>query len=740
MWGLRYRGWWVVVGCIACHICAKTVPEAYVVEENLARLRFFVTSGHSEADLQATADAVSEELIAINPRHLVSADAAAAKARVVTPNGTTLAHRVVDGVKVFDLETSVIGWFILPTEQVAAYAYNRQVPGPRLRATQGDRVVSRFRTHKTGALLAYLAFHLHRSHSREALIELFWPESPPELGRASLRKALSSLRHQLEPPGVPEGAVILADRETVQFNPAAVTTDVAAVPHEIETLALPPMAVSSTDIRARAGVLTGEAAVTIGATNQGLVAGDLVNTAARLQSVAEPATVLVAKSFIEEGTPGSVVGTADLYQITTTPKSELDEAYYYFTLSKHKHLSAPADKDAEKTVDISQLSKCLVAWQCQRPNIAFNESKLFDKHFEQLFRPDYAPADILSLVRWKAEIDKRWNDNLGLQEDLDLLTHLREGPHPMKLLDRDRALALVADVDEDLARAHVDDAALDDLAFLELAHRLMEPVLHALLGCVGAALLARIAEGVPGFMHAHTCPFLPLPVIERAPASAAGLPAGLPPLSSSGGAPPAVSPMALSRRRRMASIIIRLAVSYRVFLSSPSWRSNRRAGPNRTVTFAGRGRRRPRGQARPLPAMYTGTTGAPLSTASMPAPALAGRNSPSSPRVPSGNTSRARFSSSMRRAVRKALGSAPSRRSGRAFSCQISRPNSGMRKSSALARKESGRAATPPTSGGSSTLEWFATGRVFSASEGLKHGLFSEVVSPERLLPRAYAN
>ncbi|HEX6867285.1 MAG TPA: adenylate/guanylate cyclase domain-containing protein, partial [Candidatus Limnocylindrales bacterium] len=44
---------------------------------------------------------------------------------------------------------------------------------------------------------------------------------------------------------------------------------------------------------ARAGVLTGEAAVTLGATNQGMIAGDLVNTASRLQSVAPPGTVLV---------------------------------------------------------------------------------------------------------------------------------------------------------------------------------------------------------------------------------------------------------------------------------------------------------------------------------------------------------------------------------------------------------------------------------------------------------------
>ncbi len=49
-------------------------------------------------------------------------------------------------------------------------------------------------------------------------------------------------------------------------------------------------------IAARAGVLTGEAAVTLGATNQGMVAGDLVNTASRLQSVAEPGTVLVGEA------------------------------------------------------------------------------------------------------------------------------------------------------------------------------------------------------------------------------------------------------------------------------------------------------------------------------------------------------------------------------------------------------------------------------------------------------------
>jgi len=49
-------------------------------------------------------------------------------------------------------------------------------------------------------------------------------------------------------------------------------------------------------IAIRAGILTGEAAVTLGATDQGMVAGDMVNTASRLQSVAPPSTVLVGEA------------------------------------------------------------------------------------------------------------------------------------------------------------------------------------------------------------------------------------------------------------------------------------------------------------------------------------------------------------------------------------------------------------------------------------------------------------
>jgi class 3 adenylate cyclase/tetratricopeptide (TPR) repeat protein len=46
-------------------------------------------------------------------------------------------------------------------------------------------------------------------------------------------------------------------------------------------------------LAARAGVVTGEVAVTLRAVGEGMVAGDVVNTAARVQSAAEPGSVLV---------------------------------------------------------------------------------------------------------------------------------------------------------------------------------------------------------------------------------------------------------------------------------------------------------------------------------------------------------------------------------------------------------------------------------------------------------------
>jgi hypothetical protein len=74
------------------------------------------------------------EMAAVDPR-LVSFDAG-----VDDRGDNTLEPRIENGVKVFDLEVSVIRWHILPHVTVDAFAYNRQIPGPRLRVKQRDRV------------------------------------------------------------------------------------------------------------------------------------------------------------------------------------------------------------------------------------------------------------------------------------------------------------------------------------------------------------------------------------------------------------------------------------------------------------------------------------------------------------------------------------------------------------------------------------------------------------------------
>ncbi len=62
-------------------------------------------------------------------------------------------------------------------------------------------------------------------------------------------------------------------------------------------------------LAARAGVVTGEVAVTLGASQEGMVAGDAVNTAARVQSAAEPGQVLTDAAT--QRLAGSAVGFAD---------------------------------------------------------------------------------------------------------------------------------------------------------------------------------------------------------------------------------------------------------------------------------------------------------------------------------------------------------------------------------------------------------------------------------------------
>lgn len=74
------------------------------------------------------------DMSAIHPRQI--AHTAASQAR----GDVDFVPTMDNGVKVFNLETSVIRWSILPDVTVEGYAFNATIPGPRIRVTEGDRV------------------------------------------------------------------------------------------------------------------------------------------------------------------------------------------------------------------------------------------------------------------------------------------------------------------------------------------------------------------------------------------------------------------------------------------------------------------------------------------------------------------------------------------------------------------------------------------------------------------------
>jgi FtsP/CotA-like multicopper oxidase with cupredoxin domain len=84
-------------------------------------------------DFDTPAEAM-RDMAAVHPRRVSFVASPAAR------GDQPLEPRIEGGVKIFDVEASVIRWHILDGVPVEAYAYNRQIPGPRIRVKQGDRI------------------------------------------------------------------------------------------------------------------------------------------------------------------------------------------------------------------------------------------------------------------------------------------------------------------------------------------------------------------------------------------------------------------------------------------------------------------------------------------------------------------------------------------------------------------------------------------------------------------------
>jgi len=86
-------------------------------------------------------------------------------------------------------------------------------------------------------------------------------------------------------------------------------------------------------------------------------------------------------------------------------------------LLNQRGMEIPGNIDKSKVIDVAELAKIIMAWHCQRPNISYNEKKLFDELYKNIFKTDYNPVSILALNTWEILIGDSWNI-LNLEEVL----------------------------------------------------------------------------------------------------------------------------------------------------------------------------------------------------------------------------------------------------------------------------------------------------------------------------------
>lgn len=120
-----------------------------------------------------------------------------------------------------------------------------------LRIHQGGQPPATKLTHIVQALLAYLLINRRRTHPRDVIVEVFWGDYDDSRARNCLNTALWRLRAVLEPPGVPKGTYLIANRaEEIGFNcDSDYWLDVAAFEDQVTPLLnIPIQAAESTHI------------------------------------------------------------------------------------------------------------------------------------------------------------------------------------------------------------------------------------------------------------------------------------------------------------------------------------------------------------------------------------------------------------------------------------------------------------------------------------------------------------
>jgi DNA-binding SARP family transcriptional activator len=90
-----------------------------------------------------------------------------------------------------------------------------------LQLTHDNSLLPRLATQKAASLLAYLILHPGRSHPREALAEMLWPNRPSQNARRSLHTALWQIRRSLKRAGLEPDDFFFATDQAVGWHAPA---------------------------------------------------------------------------------------------------------------------------------------------------------------------------------------------------------------------------------------------------------------------------------------------------------------------------------------------------------------------------------------------------------------------------------------------------------------------------------------------------------------------------------------
>ncbi|MCL2099140.1 MAG: AIPR family protein, partial [Oscillospiraceae bacterium] len=96
-------------------------------------------------------------------------------------------------------------------------------------------------------------------------------------------------------------------------------------------------------------------------------------------------------------------------RVVLSLKRSYEAMYPDGLLLNQRGMDMPGNVDKSRVIDVGELAKMIMAWHCQRPNTSYNEKKLFDELYKNVFKTDYDPISILSLNTWGMLISESWN-------------------------------------------------------------------------------------------------------------------------------------------------------------------------------------------------------------------------------------------------------------------------------------------------------------------------------------------